>query len=44
MVSSKAATVAAYLDELPPERRDEIATTSPAEFIALYERVKPPVR
>ncbi len=24
--------------------RDEIAATSPAEFIALYERVKPPLR
>ena len=30
MVSSKAATVAAYLDELPPERRAEIETVRDA--------------
>ena len=50
MVSSRAATVADQLAELDPQRRveievrGEIAATTPAEFIALYERVKPPPR
>ena len=85
MVSSKAATVADYLAELPPERRaeietvrdvinaalparyregmgkscirfkraddlaldlirDDIASTTPEQFIAMYERIKPPKR
>ena len=37
MVSSKAATVAAYLDELPPERRAEIAIVRDLVNAALPE-------
>ena len=49
-MSSRAATVADYFAELDPQRRveievrDEIDATTPAEFIALYERIKPPPR